>query len=63
MIVENNENQIIATGGLLKIADSQYKIRKMYVVKNYRRKSALKLGLEVLLPNIMKHLLLHSSLN
>ena len=38
LIAENNEAQLIATGGLLKITDNLYKIRKMYVAKSYRGK-------------------------
>ncbi|MEO2052562.1 MAG: GNAT family N-acetyltransferase [Allomuricauda sp.] len=54
LIVESKEAQIIATGGLLKISDIQYKIRKMYVAKNYRRMGLGKLILKELEKHALK---------
>lgn len=55
LIVESKDAQIIATGGLLKISDIQYKIRKMYVAKNYRRKGLGKLILIELEKHALKN--------
>jgi len=55
LIAESKEAQIIATGGLLKITNNQYKIRKMYVAKNYRRKGLGKLILTELEDHALKN--------
>ena len=49
LIMENNDNELIATGALKRITNDQYKIRKMYVSKQHRKKGFGKLMLEHLI--------------
>jgi len=49
LVCETIENEIIATGGLLRVNMTSYKIRKMYVKKKYQNKGIGKLVLNELI--------------
>jgi N-acetylglutamate synthase-like GNAT family acetyltransferase len=48
-IVIEQQNELVATGGLLKLSENKFKIRKMYVSKPYRNQGLGKHILEALL--------------